>query len=163
MELLLVRHALALPSEGEEADDHRPLAPKGVRRFRKVVRGLEGLGVRLDLILTSPKRRALETAELLTDLLEGETRVTPHLAAPPSEALLAEIPREGRVALVGHKPYLSALLAWLLLGDFAGASAREVLGTRFVLKKGGVAWLEGDPVPGGMALQALFPPKVFRL
>ncbi|WP_114314114.1 SixA phosphatase family protein [Thermus caldifontis] len=165
MELLLVRHALALPpeGEGEEADDRRPLAPKGVRRFRKVVRGLLGLGVELDLILTSPKRRAVETAELLTDLLEGEVRVTPHLAAPPSEALLAEVPREGRVALVGHEPYLSALLAWLLLGDFAGASAREALGARFALKKGGVAWLEGQAVPGGMALKALLPPKVFRL
>ncbi|WP_038056715.1 SixA phosphatase family protein [Thermus amyloliquefaciens] len=165
MELFLVRHALALPpeGEGEEADDRRPLAPKGVRWFRKVVRGLESLGVALDLILTSPKRRALETAELLADLLEGETRVTPHLAAPPSEALLAEIPREGRVALVGHEPYLTELLAWLLLGDFLGASARGGLEGRFLLKKGGVAWLEGEPRPGGMVLLALLPPRVFRI
>ncbi|MFN4232313.1 MULTISPECIES: SixA phosphatase family protein [Thermus] len=176
MELFLVRHARALPAEAveaspegtphpdeETADDLRPLTPKGVRRFRKVVRGLWGLGVELDLILTSPKRRALETAELLTDLLEGEVRITPHLAAPPSVALLEELPQEGRVALVGHEPYLSALLAWLLFGDFAGASAQATLGTRFVLKKGGVAWLEGRPVPGGMALKALLPPKVFRL
>lgn len=176
MELFLVRHAIALPLEEamgnlppetpldeEAADDGRPLTPKGVRRFRKVVKGLEGLGVELDLILTSPKRRALETAELLADLLEGEVRVSSHLAAPPSEALLAELPAQGRVALVGHEPYLSALLAWLLLGDFAGASARDVLGSRFVLKKGGVAWLEGEATPGGMVLKALFPPKVFRL
>lgn len=165
MELLLVRHALALPPEGEGdlADDQRPLSPKGVRRFRKVVRGLEGLGVELDLILTSPKRRARETADLLAELLRGESRVTPHLAAPPSGALLEEIPKEGRAALVGHEPYLSALLAWLLLGDLAGASALESLGGRFPFKKGGVAWLEGNPVPGGMLLRALLPPKVFRL
>lgn len=175
MELLLVRHAIALPLEAvppaleedgkdeEGLDDRRPLSPKGVRRFRKVVRGLRALGVGLDLILTSPKRRALETAEMLADLLEGEVRVTPHLAAPPTEALLAEIPKEGRTALVGHEPHLSALLAWLLLGDFAGASAREALGARFPLKKGGVAWLEGEPAPGGVALKALFPPKVFRI
>ncbi len=165
MELLLVRHALALPpeGEGEEADDLRPLAPKGVKRFRKVVRGLEALGVRLDLILTSPKRRALETAELLSRLLDGESRVSPHLTAPPSEALLGEIPEEGRVALVGHEPYLSQLLGWLLLGDYMGASTREGLGERFLFKKGGVAWLEGSPRPGGMVLKALFPPKVFRI
>ncbi|TBH17277.1 SixA phosphatase family protein [Thermus thermamylovorans] len=165
MELLLVRHAIALPpeGEGEGADDARPLSPKGSRRFRQVVRGLAALGVRLDLLLTSPKRRALETAEMLADLLEGESRVSPHLAAPPSEALLGEIPKEGRVALVGHEPYLSALLAWLLLGDFLGESARGSLEGRFLLKKGGVAWLEGEPRPGGMLLRALFPPKVFRL
>jgi len=121
------------------------------------------LGVELDLILTSPKRRALETAELLSDLLSGETRVTPHLAEPPGEALLAEIPQEGRVALVGHEPYLSALLGWLLFGDLLGGSVREALEGRFVLKKGGVAWLEGTPRPGGMALKALLPPKVFRI
>ncbi|MCS7219392.1 MAG: histidine phosphatase family protein [Thermus sp.] len=165
MELLLVRHAIALPAEGEgeEADDARPLSPKGVKRFRKVVRGLRALGVELDYLLTSPKRRALETAEMLSDLLQGESRVTPHLALPPSPALLEEIPKEGRVALVGHEPYLSGLLAWLLLGDFLGESARGDLGERFPLKKGGVAWLEGEVRPGGMCLRALFPPKVFRL
>jgi len=166
MELFLVRHAIALPlPEGAEegADDARPLTPKGIRRFRKVVKGLAALGVGLDLILTSPKRRALETAELLSDLLSGETRVTPHLAEPPGEALLAEISLEGRVALVGHEPYLSALLAQLLFGDLLGGSVRDALEGRFLLKKGGVAWLEGTPSPGGMVLKALFPPKVFRL
>lgn len=160
-----MRHALALPpeGEGEEADDRRPLAPKGVKRFRQVVRGLKVLGVRLDTLLTSPKRRALETAELLADLLEGESRVSPHLALPPSLALLEEVPREGCVALVGHEPYLSELLAWLLFGDFLGESARGSAGERFLLKKGGVAWLEGEPRPGGMVLRALLPPKVFRL
>ncbi|WP_117238557.1 SixA phosphatase family protein [Thermus sediminis] len=166
MELFLVRHAIALPlpeGAGEEEDDARPLTPKGVRRFRKVVRGLAALGVGLDLILTSPKRRALETAELLSDLLQGETRVSPHLAEPPGEELLAEIPAEGRVALVGHEPYLSVFLTQLLFGDLLGGSVQDALEGRFLLKKGGVAWLEGTPRPGGMTLRALFPPKVFRL
>ncbi|WP_243094747.1 SixA phosphatase family protein [Thermus thalpophilus] len=165
MELFLIRHALALPPEGagEEADDARPLSPKGVRRFRKAVKGLQALRVSLNLILTSPKRRALETAEILSALLEGDSRVTPHLALPPSPTLLEEIPREGRVALVGHEPYLSELLVWLLMGDFLGTSARGRLGERFPLKKGGVAWLKGEPVPGRMFLKALFPPRVFRL
>lgn len=160
-----MRHALALPpeGEGEEADDQRPLAPKGVRRFRKVVRGLKALGVELTFLLTSPKRRALETAELLAGLLEGESRVTPHLAEPPGPALLEEIPQEGRVALVGHEPYLSQLLAWLLFGDFLGDQAPPGAGERFLLKKGGVAWLEGTPRPGGMVLRALLPPRVFRI
>lgn len=70
---------------------------------------------------------------------------------------------KGRVALAGHEPHFSALLSWLLLGDFAGASAQEALGECFQMKKGGVAWLEGEPVPGGMRLKGLFPPKVFRV
>lgn len=60
MELLLICHAMVEPAkgEGEGADDARPLSPKEIRRFRKVVKGLEGLGLTLDLLLTSPKRRA---------------------------------------------------------------------------------------------------------
>ncbi|MFN4071783.1 MAG: SixA phosphatase family protein [Thermus caldifontis] len=79
MELLLIRHAMAEPAkgEGEEADDARPLSPEGIRRFRKVVKGLEGLGLTPDHFLTIPKRRALETAKRLTHLLKGETRVPP--------------------------------------------------------------------------------------
>uniref|UniRef100_A0A7C2GG91 Phosphohistidine phosphatase n=2 Tax=Thermus islandicus TaxID=540988 RepID=A0A7C2GG91_9DEIN len=166
MELFLVRHALAAPlpeGAGEEADAARPLTAKGIRRFRKVVRGLKALGVSLDLVLTSPKRRALETAELLAELAKGGTRVTPLLAQPPGGALLAEIPKEGRVALVGHEPYLTALLARLLLGDLLGASVQDFLEGRFLLKKGGVVWLEGRPGPGRMALRALLPPGFFGL
>lgn len=166
MELFLVRHALAAPlpeGAGEEADAARPLTAKGVRRFRKVVQGLKALGVSLDLVLTSPKRRALETAELLAELAQGGTRVTPLLGKPPGKALLAEISKEGRVALVGHEPYLTALLVWLLLGDLLGASAQDSLEGRFLLKKGGVVWLQGRPEPGRMALRALLPPRCFRL
>ncbi|MGC8877351.1 SixA phosphatase family protein [Thermus sp.] len=166
MELFLVRHAIAAPlpeGGGEEEDAARPLIPKGVRRFRKVVRGLKALGVGLDLVLTSPKRRALETARLLGPLLEGEVRTTPLLAGPLSEALLEELPEEGRVALVGHEPHLSALLAWLLFGHLLEGVAPQALEERVLLKKGGVAWLRGRPEPGGMVLRALFPPKVFRL
>ncbi|APD10571.1 MULTISPECIES: SixA phosphatase family protein [Thermus] len=165
MELFLVRHALALPpqGEGEGADDERPLAPKGVRRFRQVVRGLKALGVSLDLILTSPKRRALETASLLAEGLGGEVRLTPHLLGPPGQALLEALPREGRVALVGHEPFLSALLVQLLLGDLLGASVEEAVSERLAFKKGGVAWLEGEARPGGLALKAFLPPKVFRV
>ena len=165
MELYLIRHAIALPAqgEGEAADDARPLAPEGVRSFRKEVRGLKALCVALDLVLASPKRRARETADLLAPLLQGEVRLTPLLAGPPSAALLAELPQEGRVALVGHEPYLSELLGWLLFGDFVGDSAREALAERFLFKKGGVAWLEGRPRPGEVALRAFLPPKVFRI
>lgn len=95
----------------------------------------------------------------MAELLHGETRVTPHLAAPPSGALLEEIPKEGRVALVGHEPYLSALLAWLLLGDLAGASALEGLGGRFPFKKGGWPGWRGTRYPGECSLGASFRPR----
>ena len=154
MELILVRHAIAAPALPGEDDASRALTPKGIRRFRRCVRGLGRLGVGIDLLLHSPKRRAVETADLLADLLEGESRVTSLLAAPPSMDLL-DLCTAPRVALVGHEPWLGELACWLLTGVMDAAS-------RFAMRKGGVAMLRGEPRPGGMTLVAWWPPSTLR-
>jgi phosphohistidine phosphatase len=87
----------------------------------------------------------------------GEPRVLEALAAAPDGELLSAIAAcsGSSVALVGHEPWLSQLLAWLVVGS-RDASA----GLAF--KKGGLAWLSGEPVPGGMRLRAFLPPRVLR-
>lgn len=150
MELYVVRHAIA--EDGPE-DDARALTEKGTRRFSKMVELLERLEVRFDRLVHSPKRRAVETAELLSRLVDGELEVSALLTEAPNTRLLSLL-RGGRVAVVGHEPHLSALVSWLLTGDRAGASIE--------LKKGAVAWLEGEATPGGMRLGALLPPRVGR-
>jgi phosphohistidine phosphatase len=137
MELTLIRHALAEPGADDSA---RPLSKKGRRRFERV--------------LHSPKRRAVETAELLAPLCEGELEATPLLAKPPGVDLWERLSGE-RLAVVGHEPHLSNLLSWLVTGEADG-------GACFELKKGAVAQLEGEPGPGGMRLCALLSPKVLR-
>lgn len=151
MQLTLIRHAIA---EDGRDDFARPLSDEGRRRFRKSVKTLSALGVRFAKVLHSPKLRALQTAELLRPLCDGEFEVTPLLIKGPSEELLPLLDVH-ELAVVGHEPHLSALLAWLVAGD-------RSLGARFELKKGAVARLEGDPVPGGMTLKALWTPRVLR-
>lgn len=151
MRLTLIRHAIA--EEGAD-DAARPLSKEGRRRFRREVDGLEALGVRFSRVLHSPKRRAVETAELLAPLADDGLEVVPPLAHAPSEQLLELLDGDG-VAVVGHEPHLSSLLALLVAGD-------RTLGARLELKKGAVAVLEGEPRPGGMQLVALLPPKVLR-
>jgi phosphohistidine phosphatase len=90
----------------------------------------------------------------LRPLIAGELIESSRLAQAPARALLEEL-RGARIALVGHEPWLSELLAWLTVG------AAE-LGPRFVLKKGGVAWLEGTLAPGGMRLRSMWSGKVLR-
>lgn len=150
----LVRHARAVPFGGGLPDSERALTPEGAERFRKQVRRMEKIGFRFDRIYHSPLERAVQTAELLVPLLDGELVATEHLAAPPSEALLSEVRGES-VALVGHNPSMPELLAWLLTGnrDHAGA---------FRFKKGAVAWVEGEPVPGGMELRGFLSAKVLK-
>ena len=56
-----------------------------------------------------------------------------------------------------HEPWLSGLLAWLLVGE--PASEADGQGPLFDFKKGGLAWLGGPLAPGAMALRAFLPPR----
>lgn len=158
MELYVIRHAKARDAGPGEDDAARPLTAGGAKRFRRVVSGLGELGVELDLVLHSPWRRALETAELLSERCVGEVRVDALLAQAPSRALFSVLETclmqgHRRIALVGHQPWLGELVAWGLTGATNAASA-------FHLRKGAVVHLGGRPAPGGMTLRALLPPSV---
>ncbi len=151
MELFIIRHASA---EDGKDDDARPLSPKGTRRFQDTVAALRATKVRFDRILHSPKVRAAQTADLLEPLLEGEMQQTPLLAISPGNGLL-ELLQGEVIAVVGHEPHLSTLLAWLVTGE-------ATLGGAFELKKGSVARLEGTATPAGMRLRTLLPPATLR-
>ena len=154
MELFLIRHAIAVERSPALPDAERPLTPQGRDRFALAVAGMQRLGIRLRQVHHSPWLRAVETAALLVPVLKGDLVPTQALARPPEAALLDEID-ETPAALVGHEPWMSEWLAWLVT-DSPAASAM------FAFKKGGVAWLEGPLRPGGMVLRAYLPPKVLR-
>src|SRR5262245_49009791 len=156
--LLLVRHAIAAPSGTPDiADDERPLTKRGRKRFRKAARGLARIVPSPDLLLTSPLPRALETAEIAADAW-GEVIPTaePLLAGGQVEdlveALLARDESEV-IALVGHEPGISELLAHLIGGD-----ARHLS-----FKKGGAALVAVDDGASGRGQLVWFvPPRVLR-
>ena len=155
MELFLVRHAIAVPSSEERPDAERPLSDDGRRRFGQVARGLDRMGVRLDRVLHSPWTRAVETAELLHRVLDGESSVEPALAREPDSELLGRLAGGERVAVVGHEPWMSELLALLVTGSKSHAG-------RLGFRKGQVAWLRGEAKARGMELVASLPPRVLR-
>ena len=156
MELFLVRHAIAVPSADELPDAERPLTDQGRKRFAREVRGLDRLGIRLDRVLHSPWTRAVQTADLLHAILEGESAVEAGLAREPDGELMARLGAAGaRVAAVGHEPWMSELLAVLVTGNKTHAG-------RLGFKKGQVAWLTGDAKPRGMEMVASLPPRVLR-
>jgi phosphohistidine phosphatase len=159
MRLFLIRHAKAKERSEELADEERPLTKSGREQFRRVVRRLDRAGVRFDRVYHSPLLRAVETADLLESVIDGETIVTPRLAEPARAEFLASIEGEC-VALVGHEPWLSDLLFWLV----TGWQLREHRGhaAPFQFAKGGVAVLHGERRPGAMTLVALLPPNLKR-
>lgn len=157
MQVVIVRHAIAVERGTGWADAERPLTSKGVQRLERSVAGMARAGIALDRLLTSPWTRAVQTAERVADLLEGAApTITEHLADEPSDALLAELAAGESVGAVGHEPWMSELCAWLCTGE------RE-LANAFPFKKAGVAVLEGAaPRPGEMELKAFLPPRMLR-
>jgi phosphohistidine phosphatase len=120
--LWLLRHAEAAEGRPDEA---RPLTPRGLDQSRTVGRALAQLGVHLDTCLSSPKRRAMETAQLACEPLDVEIVTDPALAGSgyDPERLAAGL---GDVMLVGHNPSISTVL-------------RDMTGARVHLRKGGIA------------------------
>ena len=126
MDLYIIRHAIAQPigSKNDFTDEKRKLTAQGRDLMREAARGLRQLGVQLDLILTSPLVRALETAEIVADALGFDQKLveqTANLAPGASFAeLFSEIKRHNgieSIALVGHQPDLGELISTLVWGD----------------------------------------------
>lgn len=148
MRLIILRHAHA---EEGVPDDERPLSEKGQRRAREVAKALEKLDWKVDEILHSPKRRAVETAKLLESIAKGKLSESKLLARAPGQELLDALTGQ-RMALVGHAPYVSMLTAWLVAG-------RAEPSQGFEFSPAGAALLEGLPQPGAMTLVAFLPSK----
>jgi phosphohistidine phosphatase len=120
--LWLLRHAQA--AEGLP-DDERPLTETGVAQAHAAGLALQRLGVSLDACLSSPKRRALHTAQLACEPLGVPVTIEPALSGEPFDVAELTAGLED-VMLVGHDPSFS-----MTLHDLTGTQAR--------MKKGGLA------------------------
>lgn len=112
MRVVIVRHAEAAPGSPDEL---RPLTPAGREQARRLGDTLRGEGVQPDAVVTSPLRRALETA---TALALGDPEIDERLApgATPDDVRAAAELRGDTVVLVGHQPDCSRAVAALAGG-----------------------------------------------
>lgn len=129
MLLILVRHAQADEQNPEKYPDDslRPLVPKGRKRHRRAMQYLRDAGFEPTHILSSPWRRAWQTAGITARVMgldKSERIICDPLAAPPDfpalAAAIAEVGAKGPIALVGHEPWMSALAGLLLTGRSGG-------------------------------------------
>jgi phosphohistidine phosphatase len=154
--LHLLRHAHAGdPARWHGDDDVRPLSDKGRSQAEQVAKLLAKVGDAPDLFITSPKVRALETAEIVAKALKVEVVVDRRLAGPldpdlVTDILLAAGPAQ-RPCIVGHDPEFSELL-----GELVGTGA-------IPMRKGALARVDfdGPDVAGGRGtLRYLIPPEL---
>lgn len=100
MRLLIVRHAEAAPGEPDEL---RQLTAEGREHARALGERLRRDGFAPDAVVTSPLRRARETAAALAF---GDPHVDDRLApgASPDDVRDAALGRGETVVVVGHQP-----------------------------------------------------------
>ena len=155
MLLYFMRHAEAEDVAAGSSDAQRRLTERGIERSREAGVALKAMGITLDLILTSPLRRAVQTAEAVGQVLEVAVAEADALGSPSRDDLQQMWKEHGQPAnlmVVGHEPDFSALV-----GDFIGGAEVE-------MKKGAIACLDCQAfVRGGAVLRWLATGKQLSL
>ena len=140
--LLLLRHAKSSHKDKALADYDRPLATRGRKDCRRVGKWLANAGMKPDLVISSPARRASQTAK----------KVVKHVDISPSSIqweekvydanlkallkLLADVSEDiGSVMLVGHHEGMESIILRLINWSDIPADPK-------LIPTGAIAWLE---------------------
>lgn len=158
MILYLMRHADAGTVRGNSLlDAKRGLVKEGKEQCMLMARVLSALKVQVDVVVSSPLKRALQTAQFVATELgyEAKVEVSPALRPNASLADFQELmakyaDREGVLA-VGHNPNTFQFLGRLITGN-GGASIR--------MRKGSIARIDMARHPP--RLQWLIDPRSAR-
>jgi phosphohistidine phosphatase len=157
MRLYFLRHGPAESRhEWEGPDADRPLTERGVKVTRRVAERIDKLELDLDVVLTSPYVRALETARIVGDVLGTESLLAEEHGLEPGRFSSDELRRivgehstAVNLMLVGHEPSMADVAS-----DLVG-------GARLRLKKSGLVRIDvEDPVSLRGELVWLAPPKL---
>jgi phosphohistidine phosphatase SixA len=157
IELNFLRHAHAGDPQAWTGDDEtRPLSDKGEKQAERLGTFLAGVGFKPDAIVTSPKLRAAQTAEIVARHLGIQISFDDRLAGAfeveTLETLLRDAGDPVRPVVVGHDPDFSDVLA-----ELSGASDLP-------MPKGALARVDIErPLrAGGGTLHWLVPPDLLK-
>src|SRR5262249_7194605 len=159
MLVYVVRHASAGdPRSDPKRDEKRPLDKEGVEQCRQLGRVLAALGVEAGLVISSPLKRATQTAALLSNELGYEGKLLlddslrPDAGFTAFRTLLQQHRKLDVIVVVGHNPSISQFASRLVSDDQNDSSID--------LKKGAAAKLELRS--RGARLHWCITPKVIR-
>jgi len=120
MQIYLLRHGIAEDAAPGRPDADRALTGEGRDKLRRVLKHARAAGAAPSAILSSPLRRAVETAEVAAETLGYEGKIVKTRALIPDaspydawEEIRAR-QQESAILLAGHEPHMSSLVAFLL-------------------------------------------------
>ena len=159
MIIYFLRHASAgVPVSNLKKDEKRALDETGVEQCGYVGRALAALDAQVDVILSSPLKRAAQTASLVGNEMGYEGKLQLEDALRPSASfadfrkMLDKYAKRDAIMVVGHNPSLS---------EFLGRSISETgCEAALELKKGAVARVEMNRNTGSLVWCVT--PKILR-
>ena len=120
MQIYLLRHGIAEDARAGQPDSERALTEDGRDRLRRVLKRARSADLDPGVILSSPYRRAVETAAVAAEVLgyKGEVVRTRALTPEASPSDVWEEIRDRRdepsMLLASHEPLMSSMTAFLL-------------------------------------------------
>ena len=160
MQIYFLRHANAgEPKLSPASDEKRPLDKLGIQQSHDVGRMLAALETTVDAIISSPLRRAVQTADVVASELGHKEKVIVDSALRPGagyeqfQELLRRYSGKDAIMVVGHNPNLTEFLNRTLAND-ASLHAME-------LKKGSIARVDKEG-RNPAVLKWCLTPKVVR-
>jgi phosphohistidine phosphatase len=137
MDLFILRHGEAGKKLATgNRDFERSLTVGGQKEVAHIAKSLKDLGIKFDFILTSPLKRAHQTAAIVSKIFKNEKKIEdwnelkPEGNRPELYRKLTHFKQQSSVLIVGHEPYLSDMISEII---FDGK------GKHVVLKKAGLA------------------------
>ena len=114
--LYLIRHAKAMPATRSMTDVDRPLDERGERDAKMLGKRLRHDRLQVDLMISSPARRALATARIIAHKLVRDDSgiiIDDRIYASDADTLMRIIcetnPKVDALMLFGHNPEFSTL------------------------------------------------------
>ena len=120
MQIYLLRHGIADDQKPGRSDADRELTDEGRDKLRRVLKRARGADVSPSLILSSPYKRAVQTAEIAADVLGYKEKIQLSRALTPEVSPLGVWEElrvhkaETSILLASHEPLMSSLVAFLL-------------------------------------------------
>jgi phosphohistidine phosphatase len=118
MNLFFLRHASAgVRRPNPLIDDKRPLDKEGLEQCWLMAQFLNAVNVQFDAILSSPLKRALQTASRIANEIGHDAPIhiskslAPGATLPNFQRMLAEFEHHDNVMVVGHNPNLAQFLS----------------------------------------------------
>ncbi len=164
MELFILRHGEAGKRlSSATGDKSRPLTSTGKTEVLEEARALKRIGIKFNVIVTSPLKRAYETANIVANVYKKKNilkiwnELAPEGSVTDVYQKISQFGPETSILMVGHEPQLTEITKGIINKD-------KTASCNIVLKKAGLVRInisKSNPSPKG-ELRWLLTPRIFK-